>query len=289
MKHLFYIFLFMPVMAFAETSNQTCTDWYNGFTAACDTIHSSSQTGQIDSMPLIREYLDHWALSGPDCADRFTCEFNYHFNRAIIPGITMSVRKPPYVEEAMTLSDSTGGIAGYVYQGYSLVDSVHFEQSIDWLERALVRYPERLDIWQGEIMTLLYADELERMITVFDRMLAYSTQLTGSWLYTNDEPLDKTDRPEDDPIVRTVQDRMSTLLSNEFYSEAMQLVETALTYYPSSPVFLNDKAVIYYQQDDYEQALIWMQKASKADPKDTLIKHNIDYLKKELKQRKKKK
>ena len=68
----------------------------------------------------------------------------------------------------------------------------------------------------------------------------------------------------------------------------MQLVETALTYYPSSPVFLNDKAVIYYQQDDYEQALFWMQKASKAAPKDKLIKNNIKFLKKELKRRNKK-
>ena len=209
-------------------------------------------------------------------------------SRTIKAGDVVSVRKPPYVEEAMTLSDSTGGIAGYVYQGYSLVDSVHFEQSIDWLERALVRYPERLDIWQGEIMAFLYADDLERMIAVFDRLLAYSTRHTGSWLYTKDEPLDNLDPQEADPVVQTVQDRMNTLLSNEFYAEAMQLTETALKYYPSSPVFLNDKAVIYYQQEDYEQALFWMQKASKAAPKDKLIKNNIKFLKKELKRRNKK-
>ena len=80
---------------------------------------------------------------------------------------------------------------------------------------------------------------------------------------------------------------MSTLLSNEYYTEAMQLVETALKYYPSSPIFLNDKAVIYYQQENYEQALIWMQEALKANPKDKLIKHNIKYIKKVLKQRQK--
>ena len=82
---------------------------------------------------------------------------------------------------------------------------------------------------------------------------------------------------------------MSTLLSNDFYAEATQLIDIALRYYPSSPVFLNDKAVIYYQQEDYEQALIWLQKASKANPKDQLIKDNIKYLKQELKQRNKKK
>lgn len=138
-------------------------------------------------------------------------------------------------------------------------------------------------------MALLYADELERMMTFFDRFLAYSIRHTGSWLYTNDVPLDKAVRPEDDPVTQTVQNKMSTLLSNDFYTEATQLIDIALRYYPSSPVFLNDKAVIYYQQEDYEQALIWLQKASKANPKDQLIKENIKYLKQELKQRNKKK
>ena len=289
MKRLIYIFLFLPLMALGQTSDKTCTDWYNGFAAAFDTVHSFSQTGQIDTMPLIREYLDQWAQAGIDCADRFTCEFNYHYNLSFISSITMTVRKPPYVDQAMTLSDSTGGIAGYMYQGYMLVDTLHFEHSIDWLEQALVRYPERLDIWQGEIMALLYADELERMMTFFDRFLAYSIRHTGSWLYTNDVPLDKAVRPEDDPVTQTVQNKMSTLLSNDFYTEATQLIDIALRYYPSSPVFLNDKAVIYYQQEDYEQALIWLQKASKANPKDQLIKDNIKYLKQELKQRNKKK
>ena len=288
MKRLFYFFLFIPLMAFGKTATKTCSDWYDGFSAAYDTIHSSAQTGQQDTMPLIRKYLDQWELSDTDCADRYTSEFNYHYKRAFFSGITMSVRKPPYVDQAMTLSDSTGGIAGYVYQGYMLTDTLHFEQSVDWLERALIRYPERLDIWQGEIMAFLYADDLERMIAFFDRFLAYSTRHTGPWLYTKDEPLDNLDPQEADPVVQTVQDRMNTLLSNEFYAETMQLTETALKYYPSSPVFLNDKAVIYYQQEDYEQALFWMQKASKAAPKDKLIKNNIKFLKKELKRRNKK-
>ena len=288
MKRLLYFFLFMPLMAFGQTAAKTCSDWYDGFSAAFDTIHSSSQTGQQDTMPLIRKYLDQWELSDTECADRYTCEFNYHYNRAFASGITMTVRKPPYVDEAMTLTDSTGGVAGYMYQGYMLADSLHFEQSVDWLERALVRYPERLDIWQGEIMAFLYADNLERMIALFDRFLAYSIHHTGSWLYTKDEPLDNVGPQEADPVVQTVQDRMSTLLSNEYYTEAMQLVDTALKYYPSSPVFLNDKAVVYYQQENYEQALFWMRKASKAAPKDKLIKENIKFLKKELKRRNKK-
>ena len=287
MRNLRYIFLFLPLMAFGQTANKTCTDWYNGFTAAYDTIHPFSKTAQIDSMPLIREYLDQWAQTGTDCADRFTCEFNYHNHRAFISSIAMSVIKPPYVGEAMTLTDSTGSIAGYVYQGHTLADTLQFEQSIEWLERALVRYPERLDIWQGEIMAFLYADDLERMMAFVDRFLAYSTSHAGPWLYTNDIAIGKTTRPEDDPVTRTIQDRMSTLLSNEYYTEAMQLVETALKYYPSSPIFLNDKAVIYYQQENYEQALIWMQEALKANPKDKLIKHNIKYIKKVLKQRQK--
>ena len=290
MKRLFYIFLsLLPAMMMTgQTTEKTCADWYKGFSEAMDTVHSFGQTGRIDTMQQIRSYLDQWEQTDTDCADRYTCEFNYHFGRAVISSITTTVRRPPYVGQAMTLTDSTGNIAGYMYQGYMVVDSSRFEMAVDWLGRALVRYPERIDIWQGEIMAFLYADEIDRMIELFDRFLAFSTHHNGTWLYTNDTPLQQVVKLEDDPVVLTVQDRMSTLLDNDYYQDAMRLVDTALKHYPSSPVFLNDKAVIYYQIDDYEQALFWMQKAAKANPKDKLIKHNINYIKKELKQRKKK-
>ena len=289
MKRFFYIILsLLPTMMMTgQTADKTCTDWYNGFSAAMDTVHSFGQIGRVDTMPQIRLYLDQWEQAGAECADRFTCEFNYNFGRAVISSITTSVGKPPYVGQSMTLTDSTGNIAGYMYQGYMVVDSSRFELAIDWLERALARYPNRIDIWQGEIMAFLYADEIDRMIELFDRFLAFNTQHTGGWLQTNDTPLEEASL-EDDPVVLTMQDRMSTLLDNEFYQEAMRLVDTALKYYPSSPIYLNDKAVIYYQQENYEQAIYWMEQAAKANPKDKLIKHNIKYVKKIQKERKKK-
>lgn len=94
MKRLFFFFLFMPLMAFGQTVVKTCSDWNDGFSAAFDTIHSFSQTGQKDTMPLIRQYLDQWEQSGPDCADRYTCEFNYHYNRAFFPGIGCRLSHP---------------------------------------------------------------------------------------------------------------------------------------------------------------------------------------------------
>lgn len=292
MKRLLYTIplLLLSAILLAQTTSEkrSCKEWYDGFIEALDTVQPFSQLGYVDTMPLIREYLNMWEKEKPQCADWYTCNFNYHYRRAVFPSITTSTKLPPYVDEAMTLTDSIGNAAGYLYQGYFINDSVQLDMAIDWLEQGLLHYPDRLDIWQGEITALLYADSIEGMMALFDRLLAYNKQHTGVWLYANDTPGRESVNPVDDPVTNTVQDKMYGLSLSGYYEEAMQLIDIALKHYPSSPIYLNDKGVLYYQNGDYVQALVWMQKASKANPKDKLIKQNISYLKKEIRKQNRK-
>lgn len=265
-----------------QNENKSCREWHDGFLSAMDTVHSFTQTGSVDSMPMIRVYLDRWAVEQPNCMDRYTAEFNYYFNQAIIPSLQTTVGLPPYVDQYMTINDSTGNVAGYMYQGYYMADSLLWTVSNHWLDSALTQHPERIDIWQGEIMSYLYADDLEGMIRVFDRFIAYSVAHKGAWLSMYDEEVQR-----EEPVMETVQDRFSTIAGNGYLDESEALLKVALRYYPESPIYTNDMAVIYYTRGDLENALLWMQKAAKLDPKDKLIKGNIKYVKKVIQSEKK--
>lgn len=283
-KFLLVLLSAASMCAMAQYETKSCREWYDVFLSAMDTVHSFTQTGSVDSMPQIRIYLDQWATGKPDCVDRYTAEFNYCFNRAIIPSLQTTVGLPPYVEQRMTLTDSTGNVAGYLYQGYYMADSLLWVEGNHWLDSALALHPERIDIWQGEIMSYLYADDLDGMMRVFDRFLSYSVKHDGAWLSAYDEEVQRKE-----PVVETLQDRLNTLAENGYLDEGEALVKLALKYYPKSPIYTNDIAVINYARGDLENALLWMQKAAELDPKDKLIKNNIKHLKKTIQSEKKRK
>ena len=85
--------------------------------------------------------------------DEYADLFNEHLNKGLKSGITMSVELPLYAygEQMFTLQDTTneGGVAGFVYNGYPIVDSAQVDSAFMWLYKGIQAFPDRLDLYFG--------------------------------------------------------------------------------------------------------------------------------------------
>ena len=209
--------------------------------------------------------------------DYYAAEFNEHLNKGLHSGITMSVESPLYAigEQAFTLQDTiTGGPAGYMYNGYTIVDSTQVDTAVIILKEGIARCPNRLDLYLGLATCYLYCLDSENMIEVVGQALKQERKNKGKWQWSEDEQLsDSTDL-----VFSRVQEDYSRFIEADQLDNAERLVNIAVKYFPKRAGYWNDLAGIYYYREDYKTALDYFRKALKLNPNDELIKANIEYV-----------
>ena len=212
-------------------------------------------------------------MSGDDYANMF----NEHLNKGIHSGITMSVELPLYAygEQTLTLQDTVnGGIAGYLYNGYTIVDSAQVDSAFCILREGIVKHPNRLDLYLGLATGYLYCLDSKNMIEVVGLALQRESKKNkGKWLWSNDEQLAETD----DILYDRVQEDYRRFVDADQLDDAERLANIAVEYFPKRAEYWNDLAVIYYYREDYKTTLKYLRKALKFNPNDELIKANIAY------------
>ena len=268
MKRLVYIFIasVLCVMAQAQESR----------------LELFNQVYNADSLAPAKTLLDEWASTGEKDGGYYACQFNYYLNQGMKSGIQMSKELPLYVqgEKALTLTDTvTGGIAGYVYQGYSIADSALLNTAYDWIKRGINACPNRLDLYFGLATSYLYCDQTDQMILVLEQVMKQETKNKRKWLWLENEQLADTV----DMVYMRIQEDFSRFLDAERLNDAERLTTLAIKYYPKRAEYVNNMAVICYMRNDYKQAMKYFKKALKLNPGDELIKANIEYLEDVLK------
>lgn len=219
------------------------------------------------------------AKNGDDYADMF----NEHFNKGIHSGITMSVELPLYAygEQILTLQDTvSGGTAGYMYNGYAIIDSAQIDSAFCILREGIAKHPNRLDLYLGLAAGYLYCLDSKNMIEVVGLALQRERENEGKWLWSNDEQLADTE----DFVFNRVQEDYSRFIDADQLDDAERLATIAVKYFPKRAEYLNDLAAIYYYRKDYKKALKYFHKALKLSPNDELIKVNIAYVEELLNQ-----
>ena len=215
-------------------------------------------------------------------ADAYAELFNEHLNKGLKSGITLSVDLPLYAynTNVYTLQDTvTGGPAGYMYEGYTIVDSVQIDSAAMCLHKGIDAFPNRLDLYLGLASMHLYCLDTEAMLNVLEQAMKQEKKNKGKWLWTADEKLSK----EYDILFDRIQEDFKRFLDAEELDNAERLVRTAMRYFPKRAEYMNDLGVVYVYREDIEGALECYRKALKLAPKDELIKDNIEYLEQVLK------
>ena len=268
MKRLIYIII-ASVFCFMAQAQESRLEQFN-------------QVYNADSLAPAKTLLDEWSSTGDKDGDYYACQFNYYLNQGMKSGIQMSKELPLYAqgEQALTLTDTiTGGIAGYVYQGYSIADSALLNTAYDWIKRGINACPNRLDLYLGLATSYLYCEQTDQMILVLEQVMKQETKNKKKWLWLENEQLADTV----DMVYMRIQEDFARFLDAERLDEAERLTTLAIKYYPKRAEYVNNMAVTCYMRNDYKQAMKYFKKALKINPGDELIKANIEYLEEVLK------
>ena len=204
--------------------------------------------------------------------------FNEHLNKGLHAGITMSVDLPLYAygEEVMTLKDSIdeNKIAGYVYNGYAIMDSAELDTAFMWLNKGIEKFPNRLDLYLGKATAQLYCLNVEAMLQTLEMAMKQELKNKGKWLWTHDEKLDK----DYDILFDRIQEDLGRFLQAEDLDNAERLARMAMKYFPKRAEYVNDLGNVYIYRDNPEEGLKYFKQALKMKPEDELIKKNIEYI-----------
>lgn len=214
--------------------------------------------------------------------DEYANLFNEHLNAGLQSSITMTVDLPLYAygEQVITLEDTVnGGAAGYLYNGYTIVDRAQVDSAFMWLNKGIQSFPNRLDLYLGLATAHLYCLEVDKMLNVIEMAMKQEVKNKGKWLWTADEKVDK----DEDILFSRIQEDFSRFLEAEDLDNAEKLARIAMSYFPKRAEYVNDLGVVYVYRGNLEEALQCYKKALKLSPKDELIKDNIEYIEEELK------
>ena len=204
--------------------------------------------------------------------------FNEHLNKGLHAGITISVDLPLYAcgEEVMILKDSIdeNKIAGYVYNGYAIVDSAELDTAFMWLNKGIEKFPNRLDLYLGKATAQLYCLNVEGMLQTLEQAMKQEQKNKGKWMWTNDEKLSK----EYDILFERIQEDFKRFLEAEDLDNAERLARMGMKYFPKRAEYVNNVGVVYIYRENLEEGLKYFQQALKMKPDDELIKANIEYI-----------
>ncbi|MBO7477883.1 MAG: tetratricopeptide repeat protein [Salinivirgaceae bacterium] len=206
--------------------------------------------------------------------DYYADQFNLYLNKAIATGIQTSVNLPLYAygTKLFVVRDTLGELAGYMYEGYNIVDTTRMDTALYWIKEGISNCPDRLDLYFGLATCCLWSDDSDEMLTVLEKVMLQEKKNNRKWLWTKDEQIPDTI----DYVFERIQEDYERFLNAEMMEHAENLVSMAIKYFPEREEYMNDMAVIYYIRQDFNEALKYFKKALEINPNDELIKANIN-------------
>ena len=257
---------------------------FSVFAVAQDVYSRFYDALQDKDSAAIEESIKEIRSSGGQSAERIVAEYNYYVNKALIySGVVTSSELPDNgnpTTDILTIMDSNGNPAGYMYFAQQW-DSTCVDSGLAVINRGIVLYPDRLDLRFGKIHFLRqlfrwndYAQEIHATI---DRSAVNNSR----WIFPdNDEPGDTIliygvldyerslfEHTWDQPLNDT--NTMNNLMLLRGIAEHM------LQRYPKDVYSMNMMAVTYQLVEDRQNALEWLKKAEKVNPKDIIVLQNI--------------
>jgi tetratricopeptide (TPR) repeat protein len=219
----------------------------------------------------IKVLLADWEKSNPDDPELYTSAFNYWF--AASSQELISLDQEQRSKEAFTLTDSTGAPAGYINSntGY---EPAKFNKGIDYINKGIQKFPNRLDMRFGKCYVLGEAGNYEKFTAEIIAVVEYSVTIKNNWLWTEQ----KKYADGESGMLNTVYDYMKQLYDTEddnLLENMKQVGATTIKYYPGNTKILSITAVAHMLTKDYDKALGYLHQAEKLDPHDFILLNNI--------------
>lgn len=269
MKRLFVTILLVVLCYFA--SAQTV---YDRFYRA---VQEGDSAGMVTTIAEIR-------ASGDQSAERYIAEYNYYVNNALLfSGMTSSTVYPGedehVVGDIMTLTDSTGELAGYMYFIENWDDDIA-DSAIAVIGKGIELHPDRLDMHYGKIHLLRQLRRWNAYADAIHGTLDYAAKHRKTLVFPDggasiDTILIEGILDYERDLFEAVQNAPDSLTFISRIGLLRGIAEHMLKLYPDDVYSLNVMAITYQIIDDRDNALKWLLKAEKVDPTDVIVLSNI--------------
>ena len=217
--------------------------------------------------------IEQWEQAEPESPDVYAAWYNYYIKLAMTDVVALTRTAPENNQEALQLMDSTGVVAGYMYDVVSYNDSI-LQIGYHKLDTAIRLFPDRLDLPFGKVAMLLrqqlYSEVMQELRYVIDR----SEKNGNRWLWTLNQPIDDGEYV----IKDSMQDYFAQLFDAGQSDCASQLVEWMLRLYPTYIIFRSDKASLLAIAKRYSEALPIFLSIYEDNPDDIIVASNIAHI-----------
>lgn len=217
--------------------------------------------------------IEQWEQAEPESPDVYAAWYNYYIKLAMTDVVALTTTAPEDNQEALQLMDSTGTVAGYMYDVVSYNDSI-LQIGYQKLDTAIKLFPDRLDLPFGKVSMLFrqqhYSEVMQELRHVLDR----SEKNDNRWFGTLNQPLDDGEYILKD----SMQDYFAQLFDAGQSDYASQLVEWMLLLYPTDIIFRSDKASLLAIDKRYSEALPIFLSIYEDNSDDIIVTSNIAHI-----------
>jgi len=219
----------------------------------------------------LKKLLADWEKSNPNDPEFYVAALNFYFSNARMEIVSLGSEPPK--KESFALTDSNGKPAGYLTSNVGY-DREKLKTVINYANKAIQKFPDRLDIRFGKCHILGEIGDYNNQTTEIIKTVEYSKVNNNNWLWMLNK---KTDDPEEF-MLSTVYEYMTQLYNIEEDSllENMKRIgDATIKLYPKKVEILSITAVAHLLTKSYDPALSYLLEAEKINPKDYIVLNNI--------------
>ena len=263
MNKLFTLLLACAIAQFSYGATISENEWYEKYLSCAND----------SDLRVWKTVIEQWEQAEPESPDVYAAWYNYYIKLALTDVVALTTTPPEDDQEALQFVDSTGVVAGYMYDTKAFNDSI-IQIGYQKLDTAIKLYPDRLDLSFGKITMLFRQNLYSEAITELWRVIDLSEKNRNRWLWTLNQPIEDGEYVFKD----SMQDYFVRLVDAEQSDYALQLVDRMLQLYPSDIIFRSDKASLLAIDNRYSEALPIYLSVYKDNPDDVIVASNIAHI-----------
>ena len=148
------------------------------------------------------------------------------------------------------------------------------EKAIEWINKGIDRFPNRLDMRFGKIYFLGLTENYEAFTEQIIQTVNYSAINGNQWLWSENSVLDEPKKM----LLSSIQGYQNTLYATEqdtLLYNMQKIADAVLKVYPDDIESLSNLGSVYYLHEQYAKALTPLLTAFQLNPKDVVVINNI--------------
>lgn len=267
MKKIILIALLFPLLHFGQ-------EYKKEFNTLCK--------DRIKNKEEIVTLLKDWEGKSKTDIDYYIAAFNFYYIESKQEILSLTSIKPSENEESFVLKDSLNNPVGYLYGQESRNDSV-FTLSQEIIDKAIVLFPNRLDLRFGKIHTLGDYGDFDSFSKAIIESIDYGIKIKHQWLWAENE---KLENPEDF-FIDAVQSYQSTLFNEKSDANLKKVASKMYEVFPHDIYVISSYGLTLLIENKNEEALKLYFIAEKLNPEDLIVLGNIGLIYERLKKKEK--